>query len=72
MLMRWCSGVLVLKTSVSLLCGGGVVTAVADVVIVTSGVLCESCLMASGTLSVVMIGMSGHVLWKHRGCHDEP
>ena len=62
-----------LKASAVLSCAGcAVAAAVVGVVVVASCMLCTSCLMASGVSSGAAIGMSGHVVWKQRGCHDEP
>ena len=31
-----------------------------------------SCLMSSGVLGALIMGMCGHVSAKHRGCHESP
>ena len=44
-------------------------------VVVVGWVCCcgvVSCLMSSGVLGVMMMGMCGHVSAKQRGCHESP
>ena len=76
MSVSWLVGVLVLCVSSSLVCaccvapagaGGGAAAGVAAVL-----VPCMSCLTSSGVFGSVCTGMVGHVVAKHRGCHDSP
>ena len=72
MLMSWLVGVFVLKVSLLLGCvGAGVGIGVVDDDAFCC-VLRMSCLRDSGVSSAALIGMSGHVLWKQCGFHDEP
>ena len=79
MSVSWFVGVLVLCGSSSVVCaccvapagaGGGAAAGVAGAAAVL--VPCMSCLTSSGVFGSVCTGMVGHVVAKHRGCHDSP